>query len=218
VAGEQTRGHGRRGRPWQTRRGNLAATILLILPEGRANPATLGFVAGLALASAIRAAAPERDIPALRLKWPNDVLLEGAKVAGILLEATNVASGSGVAIGFGVNVLTHPQDLHYRATSLAACGFEVTVAGLFRALSEAWVVEQSRWDMGRGFADVRERWLRRAAGLGAPISVDTGAGLCDGTFETIDGDGRLIVRRADGEEFRVSAGEVHFGGAMSQGA
>jgi BirA family biotin operon repressor/biotin-[acetyl-CoA-carboxylase] ligase len=214
VATAQTEGRGRRGRVWQTPPGNLAASILLTLPGEQTKPATLGFAAGLALESAIRTASPR--IGCLRLKWPNDVLIDGAKVAGILLEAMAGAGGpTNVAIGFGVNVLHHPDRLSYSATSLAACGVDVTAFTLFEALAEAWVDEEDRWNAGRGFEAIRERWLQRAAGLGAPIAVRTGEALYDGTFETIDDDGRLVVRAPDGKAYRVSAGEVHLGNAAT---
>jgi BirA family biotin operon repressor/biotin-[acetyl-CoA-carboxylase] ligase len=283
VAREQTAGHGRRGRPWQTARGNLAASLLLRLDEPRAPTATLGFAAGLALEQAIRTVAPEVAIgialdgsepaarsktlsrrervaaeqpgeglrspearatpstaapphpPAsrapspsgrrdarharLRLKWPNDVLVDGAKVAGILLQAvTGSGDANAVVIGIGVNVRHAPQGVPYPATSLADCGAEVTAEDLSEALSDAWVDQEALWDCGRGFPAVRRRWLDHAAGLGAPIAVRLGDDVFRGTFETIDADGRLVVRAADGATRSIAAGDVHFGAAATAGA
>jgi BirA family biotin operon repressor/biotin-[acetyl-CoA-carboxylase] ligase len=257
VAREQTAGHGRRGRPWQTARGNLAASLLLRLPEPRMPAATLGFVAGLALEQAIRACATfsrrERvsppgsglrsargqaavtgeglppHLPAsrppspsgrrwdarLRLKWPNDVLVDGAKAAGILLQAVAGPGGDGVVIGIGVNVRHAPEDVPYPATSLAACGARTTAEELFTALSENWVEQEALWDGGRGFPVVRRRWLDHAAGLGAPIAVRFGEEVFRGTFETIDEDGRLVVRAPDGATRCIAAGDVHFGAAAA---
>jgi BirA family biotin operon repressor/biotin-[acetyl-CoA-carboxylase] ligase len=225
AAKAQTAGHGRRGRPWQTKSGNLAASLLLAT-ERNANSATLGFAAGLALEQAIRTAAPEFAIPAtdemgddarrLHLKWPNDVLVDGAKVAGILLEAvTGVAGAGGIVIGIGVNVLHVPVGVPYPATSLAACGATVTAEELFQALAEAWVEQERLWDHGRGFPVIRRRWLKRAAGVGAPIAVRHERETLRGTFETIDDDGRLVVRKTDGSAQRIAAGEVHFGAATT---
>jgi BirA family biotin operon repressor/biotin-[acetyl-CoA-carboxylase] ligase len=221
VAGAQTAGHGRRGRAWQTPSGNLAATLLLGAAPGAAASATLGFAAGLALESAIRACAPgignaahgpEDSRVRLRLKWPNDVLVDGAKVAGILLEAITVPGGTNsVVIGIGVNVRHAPEGLPYPATSLQACGVEVTAERLFEELSDAWVEQEDLWDVGRGFPAIRNRWLDRAAGIGAPVAVRIGEDMLQGTFETIDEEGRLVVRRADGSAQSISAGEVHFG-------
>ena len=229
VAGAQTAGHGRRGRAWQTPPGNLAASLLLIAPAGEAAPATLGFAAGLALESAIRACAPGLSIRIaadgaegsnvrLRLKWPNDVLVDGAKVAGILLQAVSVAGRpTGVVIGIGVNVRHAPGGLPYPATSLSACGGDVTAERLFEELSDAWVEQEDLWNSGRGFHAIRERWLDRAAGIGAPVAVRVGEDVLRGTFETIDEEGRLVVRGADGSARRISAGEVHFGAAATAG-
>jgi BirA family biotin operon repressor/biotin-[acetyl-CoA-carboxylase] ligase len=215
VAGEQTEGHGRRGRPWQTRNGNLAASLLMPVPGNGSTTATLGFAAGLALDSAIRAVAPNLA-GKVRLKWPNDVLIDGAKVAGILLEAVSPPSGrDGVVIGIGVNVRHAPADLPYPAASLLDRGADVTAEALFQALAEAWVEQESVWDAGRGFAAIRARWLTHAAGLGAPIAVRLGAEVVRGTFETIDEAGRLVVRAADGAARAISAGEVFFGTAAS---
>ncbi|HWT31889.1 MAG TPA: biotin--[acetyl-CoA-carboxylase] ligase [Propylenella sp.] len=223
----QTAGHGRRGSAWQTASGNLAASLLLIVPAEQARSATLGFAAGLALDQAIRVAAPkvalrlavdgvDGEEARLRLKWPNDVLVDGAKVAGILLEAVTMRGGvTAVVIGIGVNVLHAPEDLPYPATSLAACGADVTAEQLFTALAEAWVAQAELWDEGRGFFAVRRRWLERAAGLGAPIAVRLGEAVVRGTFETIDEEGMLVVRTPEGAARKIASGEVHFGAAAT---
>lgn len=225
AAKAQTAGHGRRGRSWETPSGNLAASLLVATSSGQNNSAKLGFAAGLALEAAIRACAPgvllrlaldqaESAETRLRLKWPNDLLIDGAKAAGILLEAVTLPDGvSRVVIGFGVNVLHAPTGLPYPATSLADCGAQVTAETLFEALAEAWVEQEAVWDDGRGFALVRDRWLERAAGLGAPVAVQVGGQVFRGLFETIDEDGRLIVRAADGSAQPITAGDVHFGAA-----
>ncbi len=229
VAKAQTAGHGRRGRPWQTASGNLAASLLLVLPVEQARSATLGFAAGLALDQAIRAAAPGVAVrlaldgvdgpqTRLRLKWPNDLLVDGAKVAGILLEAVSLPGGlTAVVIGIGVNVLHAPEHVPYPATSLAACGADVDAEQLFTALAEAWVAQAELWDGGRGFPAVRRHWLERAAGLGAPIAVRLGEAVVRGTFETIDEEGMLVVRTPEGAARKIAAGEVHFGAAATAG-
>jgi len=227
VATEQTAGHGRRGRPWQTPSGNLAASLLMLVPVSSAGAATLGFAAALALEDAIRAVSPAAVVKSaideasgiaarVQLKWPNDVLIDGAKVAGILLEAVG-SSGSptSIVIGIGVNVRRAAEGLSYPTTSLAACGADASAEDLFRALSESWVEYETAWNGGRGFAGIRDRWLMRAAGLGAPVAVRSGADIFRGIFETIDEDGRLVVRGADGAARTISAGDVHFGAAAT---
>jgi BirA family biotin operon repressor/biotin-[acetyl-CoA-carboxylase] ligase len=215
ASDHQSAGRGRRSNAWETPRGNLAATVLSVVAAPPATAATLGFVAGLCLDEAVRSAAA---IPAdrLRLKWPNDVLLDGRKLAGILLEAEIRGGGDvAVAVGIGVNVVGAPSGLPYPAAALADAGASIDAAGLFLALAEAWAGVARLWDGGRGFAAIRRLWLERAAGIGAPVSVRLGSDVLSGTFETIDGDGRLVVRAADGGERTVSAGEVHLGMAAT---
>jgi BirA family biotin operon repressor/biotin-[acetyl-CoA-carboxylase] ligase len=144
------------------------------------------------------------------------VLLDDAKVAGILLEAVEQPGRRrGVVIGIGVNVRHAPRDLPYPATSLAESGLETSAEALFAALTDAWVEQEALWSAGRGFQAVRDRWLTRAAGLGAPVSVRLGNDVLRGRFETIDRDGRLIMRNDDGTARAVSAGDVYFGTAAT---
>ncbi len=220
AARAQTQGYGRRGRTWQTPDGNLAASLLMHEDDLGSIAATLGFAAGLALDEAIRsvACAPSAGgREGVKLKWPNDVLCDGAKVAGILLQVVSlVGTPTCVVIGIGVNVRQAPKDVPYPATSLAARGIETTAEALFQALAEAWVEIAETWDGGRGFDAIRERWLAHAAGIGGPIAVKMGDETVSGTFETIDREGRLIVRGGDGTAHPISAGDVHFGAAATE--
>ncbi|MEH3144803.1 MAG: biotin--[acetyl-CoA-carboxylase] ligase [Methylobacterium frigidaeris] len=216
VTLDQTDGRGRRGKVWTSPAGNLAASLLWMVPPGLAaeHIATLGLVAGLALAEACdraRGPSPDGAPSPFRLKWPNDVLVGGAKVSGILLETELVRAGRAVVIGFGVNVAAVPPDLPYRATSLADCRVPADAGGLFTLLTGSWMAELAAWDRGRGFAATRERWLARAAGLGTGLSVQYGTDRRDGVFETIDDNGRMVLRLASGERSLISAGEVFFG-------
>lgn len=152
------------------------------------------------------------------LKWPNDVLVDGAKLAGILLESEVVGGRRFVVVGMGVNVAHAPTDLPYPATSLAALGSSTDAASVFAALSREWVALERVWDRGRGFAEIRRLWLARAAGLGGVVAVRSREGVRRGIFETIDDGGQLVVRADDGQAHFVSAGEVHFGGAASASA
>lgn len=212
VAASQSEGRGRRGRAWETPAGNLAASLLLVTP-GAASP-TLGFAAGLAVEAAIRSLPTE--LPPISLKWPNDVLIGGAKVAGILLEAARMdADRTAIVVGIGVNVRHAPSGLPYPATSLAAGDSPLTAEAVFAALSDAWVEQERLWNAGRGFGLIRDRWIERAAGVGAPIEVRVGGDTVRGTFETIDSDGHLVVRAVDGSAQTIAAGDVHFGAAAT---
>lgn len=227
VANQQTAGHGRRARSWQTPKGNLAASLLLVRSAQFPLSATLGFAAGLALEAAIRKVAPSFGVTVgldaasemaarLALKWPNDVLCGEAKIAGILLEAVTISSERhSLVVGIGVNVSIAPEGLPYPATSLADHGVDVTAEKLFEALADAWVEQEALWDDGHGFPGIRREWLRRAAGLGKPIAVKIGEDVISGTFETIDDEGRMILRAGDGSSRAITAGEVHFGGVAT---
>ena len=231
VSKKQESGRGRRGREWATPEGNLAATLLLSGLGELSHAATLGFVAGLALGDALEAVAPGRSVsitpdgadagPRSRfeLKWPNDVLAGGAKLAGILLESTGLPDGRfAVAIGIGVNVVAHPADLPYPATSLAALGAACDAEALFLALSDAWIDNWRAWNGGCGLAEIRRRWLARAAGLGGEVAVRVDGEVLRGTFETIDEDCRFVVRDRQGRAHRIAAGDVHFGAVASAAA
>ena len=157
-----------------------------------------------------------RSVLAARLKWPNDILVDGAKLAGILLEAETLPSGRRcVVIGVGVNVAAAPEGLPYPATCLRQCAHGASAAAVFEALSDSLAEAIAVWDRGRGFAAIRARWLGAAAGIGAPVSVRTGRETVQGIFETIDEAGRLVVETDDGMRRTVTAGEVHFGTAAT---
>jgi BirA family biotin operon repressor/biotin-[acetyl-CoA-carboxylase] ligase len=232
VSKKQEAGRGRRGRPWQTPEGNLAATLLLVDRFDPKVAATLGFVAGLALADALNAVVPNAKVSVgvdsagdragrnrFELKWPNDVLAHGAKLSGILLESALLSGGRfAVAVGIGVNVVGYPEDVPYPATSLRALGSDCDAETLFLALSDAWMDNSARWAEGRGLDEIRRRWLAQAAGLGSEVAVKLDGRVVRGIFETIDGDCRFVIRDRQGTEFRIAAGDVHFGAVASASA
>lgn len=153
------------------------------------------------------------------LKWPNDVLAGQHKLAGILLEAEAVAGDRlAVVVGIGTNVVTAPEGTPYPATSLAALGVHIGAEELFATLSDAWAEFRGIWDNGRGFDEIRRRWLERAAGLGQSVTVQVGGSTVTGTFDTIDDSGCLMVRTPEGKRVPISAGDVYFGQAASAGA
>ena len=212
VTRSQTAGRGRRGRAWSSGEGNLAASLLLTTNVAPASAATLSFVAGLALDDALRTRAPGARIA---LKWPNDVLLDDKKLAGILLEAESRPGGLALVVGIGVNLASAPDGLPFPATSLAARGFIVHPEAMFAALTDAWTGFEHLWDGGRGMPRIRDLWLERAAGLGNTVSVAMGDRVVEGVFETLDDNGQMILRGADNSEIAVAAGEVHFGAAAT---
>ena len=159
-----------------------------------------------------RGLAASHVVSDFRLKWPNDVLVDGAKLSGIALETEERAGlPRWVIVGIGVNVAAAPTGLPYPAASLAGLGFEVTAETLFEALADEWVDACAIWDEGRGFAEIRRLWLARAFGLGGDIVVRTTSSVTRGRFESLDEAGQLVLRLHDGTCRAVSAGEIHFG-------
>jgi len=208
AAARQTAGRGRRGRYWHSGPGNLYATLRLVGAGPSDRLPELCFVASLALYDAARAVT---GIDPLRigLKWPNDVLIDGAKLAGILIEGTVRSDGRNVTvIGFGVNCAHHPADTPYPTTDLAAAGFPTEPAGLLAALDAAMLDRLREWDEGRGFGETRAEWLRRAPGLGRPVTVRFGAREAQGVFEALDPSGAMVLRLPDGGRETISAGDV----------
>lgn len=205
-ADAQTAGRGRRGRVWASPPGNLYMSLVL-RPEGPpVQAAQLGFVAALALGDAIAALAGPGLRP--RCKWPNDLLLNGKKLAGILLESEMAGERLDfVVIGVGVNIVSAPPGTEYPATSLAAEGVGCIVpASLLAAFAEHF----GRWDerrRGAGFAALRAAWLERAVGLGEPVRVRLEKLTLNGRFLDLDEDGALVLEMADGRR-RIAAGEV----------
>lgn len=204
TATRQTAGRGRRGRAWEQGDGNLAAT-LLIHPTG--DFAQLSFAAALAVAETAEAFAPRA---AITVKWPNDVLADGRKLAGILLESgLNAQNQTWLAIGIGINLAGHPEGTEFPATSLAQLGVAVPspqdalalLAARFAHWYDAW--------MNQGFETVRTAWLARAGGLGAPIRARLPHETRHGLFEGIDATGALLLNER-GHVRAITAGEVFF--------
>ena len=213
TAVEQTAGRGRRGRPWESAAGNLAASLLLIDPAPPEAVATISFVAGIALHQAVIDLAGPSASERLKLKWPNDLLLDRLKVAGISVEGDKLASGRlAVVVGIGVNCRTHPvTGTLYPATDLTARGAAVAAEDLFLRLAARMAEELARWDRGTNFAQIRRAWLARSLGLGEPVRVNLNTRTIDGRFVTLDEGGRLVLTRDDGGRETISAGDVFFG-------
>lgn len=197
-AERQTGGRGRQGRAWASPEGNLYASTLIRVRPGDPSPATLALVAAVALEEAVSV-----FVPGARIKWPNDLLIDSAKLSGILLER----AGDAIVIGFGVNLAHHPTGLERPATSLAAHGNAPDPQLFVETLAESFARWVASWREGLG--PVRDRWLARAHPIGTALTVRLvdGASL-DGLFGGLDANGSLILRLADGTSHAIHAGDV----------
>ncbi len=207
TAARQTAGRGRRGSAWASEPGNLYASLLLTDAAPSPHLPELCFVVALAVRDAICAVAPALQ-PALKLKWPNDLLLDGAKIVGILIEAERVGDATAVVIGIGINCAHHPEGTPYAATDLGAHGAAITPSQMFKALSAAMIERLRLWNRGNGFAAVRDEWLAYAAGVGGDIVVRLPNRQLAGKFESLDEAGRLMLRLPQGNLEAITAGEV----------
>lgn len=203
VADEQTLGRGRLGRHWVSEPGNLYATFLFAIAEGPQAAAQVSFVAALAVHDTVMNLAP-RHSP--RIKWPNDVLVGGAKFCGVLPEVVG-ANPTRIAIGCGVNIAHAPQGTPYPVTALGdGLSVETVLASLDASLSR----RLAQWDEGRGFAAIRADWADRALGLGGAVSATAGTKKLTGTFKGLAADGALLLEAGDGTLIPIHAGEVAF--------
>jgi BirA family biotin operon repressor/biotin-[acetyl-CoA-carboxylase] ligase len=209
TADRQTKGRGRRGRDWQSPEGNLAATLLLRPATPIAQCAQLSFVAALGVSEFVGRCAPRAEV---KVKWPNDVLADEKKIAGILLESASKdgARPDWLAIGFGINLALHPADTEFPATSIAGLGEKPPAPRVaLDCLAASWSRWYEMW-FERGFEPIRDAWLARAARLGARIRARIADMEAVGVFESIDADGALILRESNGRARLISAGEVFF--------
>lgn len=201
-AERQSGGKGRQGRAWHSPPGNLHASTLVRLGRGDPPAPTLALVAAVALHEAAHAYAPAADI---RIKWPNDLLAGGAKLAGVLLER----EGEAVVAGFGANLAHRPDGLDRPATSLATLtGSAPDPAAFLDTLAEAFARWLRRW-RGEGIAPVVAAWLAAAHPRGTPLAVDdAGGSRVEGLFDGLDESGALRLRLADGSVQTIHAGDV----------
>lgn len=203
IAEEQSAGRGRRGRIWASPRGNLYASAVVIDPCLPAAAAQLGFVGGVALARAAKDVGAART----RLKWPNDLVCDGAKCAGLLVEGASLP-GPRLAciVGVGVNCLSAPAGVGYpTAVVTTASGAAIEAGMLFERLVERFDEALATWQGGEGFEKIRSAWLDHAGALGDRVRVESGGRRREGTFEGLDGAGRMLFRGASGIERIESA-------------
>lgn len=212
-ARSQTQGRGRRGRSWVSEDGNLFVSFLLSPEVALEHLPELSFVAGLALLDTLSPILA--DLAEVRLKWPNDVLVDGQKIAGILAESFETTRKEGrparrwAVIGIGVNIEHHPQlDNLYPTTDLKAVGVEIISAKIILSrLIHHFIMRYDQW-MRDGFAPIRAAWRANACGLGELACVQDGDELLEGVFADIDVQGRMVLEHAERGTLIIGAGDV----------
>ncbi len=218
TAVRQEAGKARRGRSWVSEPGNLYATLLLVDVAPDAALATLPLVASLALHKAIVSECPGFN-QRLKIKWPNDLLLDGKKLSGILLEAARDTTGRQVvAVGWGVNCAHFPPDPLYPATSIADGGGELGPKDLFVKLAQTMAAQLKVWSAGQGFSAIRQQWLEHATGIGEKITVHFSDAETSGLFKDIDEQGMLLLETDTGAVETISAADIFFGNFGTRGA
>ncbi len=212
TALRQSAGRGRRGRGWSTETGNLAATLLATTTRAPAEAAQVSFVAALAIADAFDVWVPASLVT---IKWPNDVMIAGAKASGILIESGQLSDGrTWLAVGCGLNLAHAPADVERPATRVAdhLRGDVLATPAPAEAMTvfaEAFERRLEQWDVF-GFASIADAWTAKAQGLGRHCIARLGAETLEGVAESLDSDGALRLRLPSGEVRRITAGDVFF--------
>ena len=208
-ARQQRAGRGRRGREWVSPPGNLYVSVILRPACEARHVAQLSFVAALAALDLVDGPLPGRA----QCKWPNDILVDGGKVAGILLESALGPGGhvDWVVLGVGVNLASHPGlEGPIPSTSLADAGAPPLAPNdAIPSLLGALTRRRHEWEE-QGFAPIRRAWLARAHGLGGPVTVANGGRTLVGTFEGLDAEGALVLAQPGAAPISITAGDVYF--------
>jgi BirA family transcriptional regulator, biotin operon repressor / biotin---[acetyl-CoA-carboxylase] ligase len=204
LADEQTAGKGRLDRNWASARGNCYSTLMLSLDADLRVVPQLSFVVALAVAETVR----EFSSVEPKLKWPNDVLVEGAKIAGILCEVL-ATSPVTIAIGCGINVAHAPAGLSYPATCLAAEGATTTRDAVFQSYREKLSYWLDMWNFGQNFSAIRSAWVQQAIGIGETITMHNGDQHLTGRFEGITEQGAVLLKPPHGPPHILHAGDLH---------
>ena len=209
TAVRQTGGRGRRGRTWVSDPGNLYASLLLINASPISEISSLPLAVSLAVHSAIRSVLPNPET--VKVKWPNDVLINGKKTSGILLEAETLPEGRhALVIGCGINIQSRPDNPLYPSTCLAVEGASVSSEELFARLYSAMADILAIWDRGRGIGEITSMWRNVAIGIGEKVTVNFADHSISGIFSGIDDKGYLLLDTGNGPAQAVAAGDVFF--------
>lgn len=205
VARQQSAGRGRLGRSWKSPSGNLFATAYFQYQGSLQDASKIPFVSALAVSDVFYTFAPEKKV---KLKWPNDVRFQGAKLCGILVEAGLNNNHCWIAAGMGLNIAQAPENTGQPVACLSGLRGDgaVTADMAFQALRSAFADRMHQFQ--QGFQSVREDWLKRAEGLGETASIKRGNETLIGVFDGLGPDGEFMLRLPDGALQPITAGEV----------
>lgn len=212
--GVQTSGRGKYGRHWHSEAGNLYFSILLNQPYQIFKASQLVYVASIALVNTLKQISPElQDL--VKIKWPNDILLNGKKCSGILLESH--ISGSEhqcdfVVIGIGINTKVYPKsnDLNYAITSLFENGIMVDNNDMLEKYMNQFTLEYNNWLKDDSFTETKKSWENNAFGINSVVTINSRNSKIKGKILGLNNDGMLLVLQENGEEVCISTGEVFF--------
>jgi len=210
VSNLQTGGRGSKGRLWKSIAGNLHASILLDSSVDCKKHPQLSFVIANAVFEALTKLAQEKKINLnIQLKWPNDILIDGKKVGGILLESISLLNKNYVVIGMGINIIEAPANVSFPATSLYDEGLMLEGSDeLLDLIMNKFDKLYKRWAVDNNFIRTRKDWMRRAYNINKVITIDDGNRRLSGTFKEIDFDGSIRIQLAGGQLYNLAAGEV----------
>ena len=212
IAKKQTNGRGRIDRLWADPVGNFSGSILIKIDEDLQNLALRSFVTALSVFDAIDQKIGKEHV--LTIKWPNDILLNGKKICGILLETKNLHHVTALVIGIGINLLSTPKlnEAHRVTTEpgsiFGETGIKLDPLNLSELIAHHYVLRENQFRT-MGFSKIREIWMARAAKLGAKIKARTPNFEYQGKFDSIDEKGQLIIIN-NGEKKKIAAAEIFF--------
>lgn len=209
TAGQQMSGKGRRGRNWMSPEGNFHGSLYLSNP---CDVQELGFFPLVCAVAVQRAIASVLDSKGrkVQIKWPNDILIDGAKICGMLIEASHQKDYVDVVIGCGINLVAHPQDTPYPATDLKSLGVDASPSEMLYHLASSFDELLTQWGRGRGNGTILQLWKDHARGIGEKTIVNLADGQIEGIFEGINANGVLLLREPSGKLNEISAGDVFY--------
>ncbi|WP_455466888.1 biotin--[acetyl-CoA-carboxylase] ligase [Bartonella sp. B39] len=221
VAQEQLRGRARRGRRWSSPKGNLYSSLLLTDNIVHQTAAQLGFVAGISVVETVKQFIKDekQTNSIVSLKWPNDILLKGAKSSGVLLEIFKLPSQQyALVIGIGINVKYHYEDAPYPTSCLKSVGLYIDAEQIFTVLTEFFSKNYLLWKQSGGCDIIRKKWLLHSAHLGQHVKIINDEKIIEGIFDGLDNDFNCIIKQKNGQQAVITSGDVHFGSAASVNA